>query len=205
MEQILQYVDHKALLEQSSLYLSSNENLSMIFKFANRFPLLIVLPMILLPNTRLTNFLLRSKVVMAVLSLVYSAIIITAMMTSPKPIDFFSFDSVAEAFTNKVMVLGGWVHYLVTDPIVCTLIYYDSLARGIPHIITAALVFLTLMLCPLGLVLYLFLRVVLCHVWFEWFLSNENNTAGFIETWFGTKQFWRRFFFQSEDKTVKVE
>ena len=67
-------------------------SLYFIFKFADRMPLLIVLPMVLLPNTRLTNFLIRSKVVLTVLSLVYSVIFIAAI--------FVSYDSVTE-FTNK--------------------------------------------------------------------------------------------------------
>jgi len=189
-------------------YVQDEKNMGDIFKVTNRSVLLVIAPMILFPLSRFTNFVLRSKTVLLTLSLIYTFLIAVVMMNSSTKIDFSSFDSVASGFGRKSFVLVGWIHYLVTDPLVGTLIYYDALSRGIPHLITGPIIFLTLMLCPAGLALYLFLRLILCRVWFEWFqVPSEEVTqnTGFFAIWFGSSQFWRNLFCMSAKSSKKKD
>ena len=185
------------MLDQLSGFFTQEENMQWLFKTANRAPLLVILPMLVLPGTRITHFILHSKVVLISLSILYSVLLFTLMAapssTLPK-IDFLSFDSVANGFQHKPFVLVGWVHYLVTDPLVATLIYYDAISRGIPHVFTSICILFAFMLCPFGLALYIFGRLLLCRVWFEWFISPIPVSHSLLEIWFGSADFWRNMF-----------
>jgi len=91
------------------------------------------------------------------LGLVY----LTTFLTSP-PMpeggDFGSLAGVMILFTSPHGVLAGWVHYLVFDLFVGAWEVRDARRRGIPHAFVLPCIFFTLMLGPIGLLLYLALR-----------------------------------------------
>lgn len=84
-----------------------------------------------------------------------------AFLTSPGAPEGASFGSlpgVMAFFTVPHAVLAGWVHYLVFDLFVGAWEVRDARRRGVPHLWLLPCLFFTLMLGPIGLLLYLALR-----------------------------------------------
>ena len=71
---------------------------------------------------------------------------------------FGSLDGVMELFTNKTMVTAGWVHYLAFDLLTGAWIKKNALTYNISHWLLIPCLFLTFMLGPIGLLLYLIIR-----------------------------------------------
>ena len=71
---------------------------------------------------------------------------------------FGSLDGVMELFTNKTLVTAGWVHYLAFDLLTGIWMKKNSLIYNISHWILIPCLFLTFMLGPIGLLLYLIIR-----------------------------------------------
>lgn len=71
---------------------------------------------------------------------------------------FDTLEGVMRLFTSPVAVLTGWVHYLAFDLFVGAWEVRDSRRRGVPHVLVAPCLVLTLMLGPTGLLAYVLLR-----------------------------------------------
>lgn len=79
------------------------------------------------------------------------------------PADFEKFgtlDGVMQLFTNKTTVTAGWVHYLAFDLMVGIWIKKNSLKYGISHWLIIPCLLFTFMLGPVGLLLYLIIRLI---------------------------------------------
>lgn len=74
---------------------------------------------------------------------------------------FSTLSGVAALFTNRYLLLAGWVHYLAFDLFIGSWEVRDAAVRGIPHWLTVPCLALTFLLGPIGLLLYLGLR--LCY------------------------------------------
>lgn len=72
---------------------------------------------------------------------------------------FGSLQGVMLLFQSPTAVLGGWIHYLVFDLFVGAWIVRDAKRQSINHWVTVPFLFLTLMAGPVGLMLYLLLRL----------------------------------------------
>ncbi|MFT6337826.1 MAG: hypothetical protein ACI86M_000824 [Saprospiraceae bacterium] len=70
--------------------------------------------MILLPKWKITRFLIDYKVVPIVIAIIY-AVYIYLSISANGPMDFGSFDSVKELFTEDNAILAGWMHYICFD------------------------------------------------------------------------------------------
>jgi hypothetical protein len=68
--------------------------------------------------------------------------------------------SLSAAFQNPVVMLIGWVHYLAFDLFVGAWEVQDSHAHGISHWLVIPCLFATFMAGPVGLLLYMLLRMV---------------------------------------------
>ncbi len=79
---------------------------------------------------------------------------------SPEGGGFGSLREVMALFTSPFAVLAGWVHYLVFDLFVGAWEVRDAQRRGVPHRFVVPCLVFTLMLGPIGLLLYLVLRYV---------------------------------------------
>lgn len=76
----------------------------------------------------------------------------------PEGGNFQSLQGVMTLFTVPEAVLAGWVHYLVFDLFVGAWQARDAKRRGVNHLLLIPCLFFTLMLGPIGLLLYLILR-----------------------------------------------
>jgi len=73
---------------------------------------------------------------------------------------FCSLNGVMELFTDKTAVTAGWVHYLAFDLLTGIWIKKNALKYNIPHLILVPCLLLTFMLGPIGLLLYLLVRLI---------------------------------------------
>jgi hypothetical protein len=72
--------------------------------------------------------------------------------------NFTSASGVSTLFSHPLGIMIGWSHYLVFDLFVGSWQARDAQRRGVPHLALVPCLFFTLMLGPVGLVLYLFVR-----------------------------------------------
>ncbi len=116
--------------------------------------------MIVLPHWRWTRTLLQSPLVCAAPALIYAALVLPQVGSI--------FAAVSNPTLSGIMALLGtpagatiaWVHFLAFDLFVGRWIYLDSRERQISALPMAPLLFLTLMLGPIGFLLYLGLRAL---------------------------------------------
>jgi hypothetical protein len=67
---------------------------------------------------------------------------------------FSSLAAVAELFTNRWLLLAGWVHYLAFDLFVGAWATRDALERGVSRWLLLPCLIMTFMLGPIGLLCY---------------------------------------------------
>lgn len=72
--------------------------------------------------------------------------------------DFGSLDSLMVLFTDKRMVVVGWVHYLAFDLLTGIWMKKNAIKHGISHAAIIPCLLFTFMLGPLGLLLYFLVR-----------------------------------------------
>lgn len=89
----------------------------------------------------------------------------------PEGAGFATLAGVQALFTSPHAVLAGWVHYLVFDLFVGAWEVRDARRRGVPHLQVLPCLFFTLMLGPIGLLLYLAVR------WARLRVTTLNETA----------------------------
>ena len=81
--------------------------------------------------------------------------------------EFGSLEGVMRLFTNKTMVVAGWVHYLAFDLFLGVWIKKNSVKYSIPHWLIIPCLFFTFMLGPIGLLLYLLIRWLFTRKYFS--------------------------------------
>lgn len=117
--------------------------------------------LIFLPRFSVTRALVHSAVYPVALGVFYvSAMIwgIASGVVGSGEGNFTSVSGISAIFQSPMGVLIGWAHYLVFDLFVGAWIARDSQRRGLAHLATAPCLFLTFLLGPTGLLLYLLLR-----------------------------------------------
>jgi hypothetical protein len=73
---------------------------------------------------------------------------------------FGSLNGVMELFTNRTAVTAGWIHYLAFDLMTGIWIKKNAQKYNIHHFILIPCLLLTFMFGPIGLLLYLLIRLV---------------------------------------------
>ena len=91
------------------------------------------------------------------LGLVYLLTLLSSP-TAPEGASFSTLEGVMIFFTSPHAALAGWVHYIVFDLFVGAWEVRDARRHGISHVLVLPCLFFTLMLGPVGLLLYLALR-----------------------------------------------
>jgi hypothetical protein len=71
---------------------------------------------------------------------------------------FGTLDGVAALFSNRWLLLAGWIHYLAFDLFIGSWEVRDAQALGISHLIVIPCLVLTFMFGPVGLLLYFLIR-----------------------------------------------
>jgi hypothetical protein len=151
---------------------------------------LLVLPLWLLiiavPDWRVTNRIMRSPWVSAAPALLY------LLLVSPRFGEIF-LAVLSPRFAEIQALLGSpagttiaWAHFLAFDLFVGRWIYLDARERKFSALIVSPILFLTLMLGPIGFLLYLVVRVAMLHLK----LTNEskNNSSAGVNLQTGVRQ-----------------
>ncbi len=132
-------------------------NLADIFRAAN----LAVLPfwalLVFAPRWRWTQRLVHGPVVVLLLAPLY-AFMLFGYGPSPEGGGFSSLYQVMILFSVPHVTLGGWIHYLIFDLFIGAWEVRDSQRLGIHHLYVVPCLFFTLMVGPIGLLLYVLLR-----------------------------------------------
>jgi ABA DEFICIENT 4-like len=134
---------------------------TLLFKLGN----LLVLPfwalVILLPRWRWTRRITRSPLVSAAPALIYAALVLPRLTAIWPAIARPTLTGVATLLGSPEGATIAWVHFLAFDLFIGRWIYLDSQERRLSAVLTAPVLFLTLLFGPLGFLIYLVIRVVM--------------------------------------------
>lgn len=128
-----------------------------VFQVAN----LLVMPqwllMIVAPRWSVTQWLVRTLLIPALLAVLYAYYI----FLGGSQLDFQSFSTLAGVkalFSQGGAVLAGWIHYLAFDLTVGSWVLRNGQRWGVNHFLLIPCLFFCFMLGPIGLLLYLIIR-----------------------------------------------
>lgn len=110
------------------------------------------------PRWRWTDRLVHSAVLPLALAVVYAAVFIAKFGEGEG--SFGSLEGVMSLFRSPWGVLIGWIHYLAFDLFIGAWEARDARRVGLPHLALIPCLFFTLMLGPVGLLLYLVMRAI---------------------------------------------
>jgi hypothetical protein len=127
-------------------------NTSQIFSIAGSLAALQWLLLIILPQWKVTLWLIRYPLVPIMLSVVYCIYI--AGFFSIEGGGYNSLQQVRTIFANDSLLLAGWVHYLAFDLLIGFAIITSSLRRAISHWLVIPCLLLTFLFGPVGFLLY---------------------------------------------------
>lgn len=135
-------------------------NTELIFSVCNNGVLIPWLMLILLPYWKWTErLLLRWQVFPLLLAVVYLVLTLIDIFSGKGGnVDFTSFDSIKTMFMREEVVLVGWIHYLVFDLFIGTWELKEAQLLKIPHWWVLPCLVLTLLLGPIGFLLFWALR-----------------------------------------------
>lgn len=114
--------------------------------------------MIGLPGWRGTRRLLASHWVLVPLPLLYAVLLVFGWRDLEKLLSDPRLPILAEILGRPGGAAIGWVHFLAFDLFVGRWEYLDSQERGYPPLLVAPALWATLLVGPLGLLLYLAIR-----------------------------------------------
>ena len=121
------------------------------------------LMLIMIPNSKFTQFFVNSIIVPLILSATYTYIIYQAILMDEPIFDFFklylSIDNLYTLFATESFLIVFWLHFLSLNLFLGSWISRD----GVKYNISRSIIFIPLVLIyltgPLGLVLYWLVRV----------------------------------------------
>lgn len=123
---------------------------------------LLVLPfwllMIFLPKWRWTERIIRSPWIAAPAALLYVALVLPRLPEVLGPVANPNLGGISALLGSPAGATIGWAHFLAFDLFVARWAYLDSRARGLSPFVMAPVLFATLMLGPLGFLIYLGVR-----------------------------------------------
>ena len=125
---------------------------------------LLILPfwalMIVLPHWRWTRRIIGSPLVVVPPALLYAAVVLPGIAEILPAVASPTLAGVSQLLGTPAGATAAWMHFLAFDLFVGRWAYLDSRERGISAWIMAPVLFLILMLGPIGLLLYLGLRAL---------------------------------------------
>ena len=133
-------------------------NAESIFSMASMITMPGWLLIAILPRWKYSATLVSGLIIPALLGLLYGWLILTNMGSSEGSYD--SLAGVRALFSNDLLLLAGWIHYLAFDLFIGAWEVRDAQRHGIHHLAVIPCLFLTLMLGPVGLLVYLVMRMV---------------------------------------------
>ena len=127
-----------------------------IFSVANLAALVVWILLAVFPRRAIVST-IAGTAAPAALAATYVAIIV--LMWGNRTGGFSTLAEVASLFSNRWLLLAGWIHYLAFDLLVGHWEVRDAQSRGIPHALVLPSLALTFLFGPAGWLLYLILRV----------------------------------------------
>ena len=107
---------------------------------------------------RLFSSWLTVGIIVPLLLAVAYAVVLGGHWGESKGGGFGTLTAVATLFSNRWLLLGGWIHYLCFDLFIGAWQVRDAEANGISRWLLIPCLFLTFMFGPVGLLLYFALR-----------------------------------------------
>ena len=129
-----------------------------IFSIANTAALLSWIVLAVAPRWSWTRRIILSGAMSLLFSVVYLILVIAFFGQAEG--DFNSLDGVAKLFSDKNVVLTGWIHYLAFDLFVGAWEVGDAQEKRISHWFVLPCLVLTFMLGPIGFLLYRVVRFI---------------------------------------------
>ena len=133
-------------------------NADVLFTITNATAAMSWLLLVLLPGRRWVTGIVTGRIVPMLLATAYAGIIAGRLGQAEG--SFATLSGVALLFSDRWLLLAGWVHYLAFDLLIGTWEARDAVERGTPHVLLVPCLFLTFMLGPAGWLLYLSLRAM---------------------------------------------
>lgn len=127
-----------------------------LFKICNTMVLPGWVLLIFAPHWKWTKWLINTYLIPLLLSVIYLYLIITTISSAEG--SFNSLAGVAKLFTNKELLLAGWVHYLAFDLFIGGWEVLDSQKNNLSHGFVIPCLILTFLFGPIGLLLYIIFR-----------------------------------------------
>jgi Domain of unknown function (DUF4281) len=116
--------------------------------------------MILAPGWSITRRVVASPLIVVPALLVYAVAVLPALPDVLPAVASPTLTGVAGLLGTPLGAAAGWAHFIAFDLFVGRWIYLDARERGIPHLVTAPVLVLTILLGPLGMLAHLAVRAV---------------------------------------------
>ena len=136
-----------------------------LFSICNGIAMIGWIILIFFPNWQRRDIYLIGTIIV-LLSLLYTWLIFSNFQPGIME-DFSTLQGVASLFSDKNLLLAGWVHYLAFDLLAGTWIIHDSKKNGINHWLIVPSLLLTFMFGPVGFILYLLIRTIKTRTYFS--------------------------------------
>jgi Domain of unknown function (DUF4281) len=129
-----------------------------LFSLCNSFALLGWLILVFTGRMRWAARLVSGAIIPLIIAILY-AYLIAAHFGETRG-GFGTLDQVAALFSNRWLLLAGWIHYLAFDLFIGSWEVRDAQALGMPHLLVIPCLALTFLFGPAGLLLYFLIRTV---------------------------------------------
>jgi hypothetical protein len=133
--------------------------LEVIYLIANYGVIPFWLMLVFIPSGKFTGAIINTIFLPTVLAATYGYLIYIEFYANFQL--YVGLDSLASLFGNKTFLLTFWIHFLTLSLFVGTWIAKDALRQGIHKYVVIFPLILTYFTGPLGLFLYLFLRMII--------------------------------------------
>ena len=121
------------------------------------------LMLIIIPNSKFTQFFVNSIIVPLIVSATYTYIIYQAILMDEPIFDFFklylSLDNLYTVFATESFLLVFWIHFLALNLFLGSWVSRDGIKYNMPRSLVAIPLILIYFTGPVGLVLYWLFRV----------------------------------------------
>jgi hypothetical protein len=134
--------------------------LERLFSLSSSFALPFWALMIVLPHWRVTKWIIGSPFIAVVPATIYALLVLPDAAAIYATVSNPSLAGIAALLGSPVGATIGWAHFLAFDLLIGRWAYLDSRERKISALLMAPILYLTLMLGPIGFLLYLALRSI---------------------------------------------
>jgi len=154
-------------------------NFEMMFSVASMLVMPGWLLLVFFPRWRWTTALITSCLLPGLLAIAYLGLFMTHFNSVPE--GFAAFNSLAgvkSLFQSDALLLAGWIHYLAFDLFIGSWEVRDAGRLGIHHLLVIPCLVFTLMLGPVGLLMYLVLRLAVRGRWYVGGSPRDAQISG---------------------------